>query len=407
MDNKPLAGVKVIDFSNYAAAPAAARVLADWGAEVIKVENPRKDPIRAWSAATCGTPTREENPIFHFENTNKLGMSINTKSEAGMEIMDRLLSEADIFLSNFRLGALEKMGYDYETMHAKYPKLIWAHVSGLGNEGPEAFKPGFDITSYWSRSGALLDPAEKDTYPNISPYGAGDHSVSLALVSGMLAALIKQRTTGEGSKVTTSLLGTAIWNYAMLVISTQYADVWPKTRFEPATPINAAYRCSDGEWFMLTVIEYERQYNTVMEVLGLTDLIDSPEYSTVKAVQEGTRRADLTRVLDAEFAKKTRPEWVELFNAADVPNEMIRHFKDVKDDPQGWANGNLVDFEFENGHHAVIPALPVQIDSTEAPEMKAAPHLGQHNREVMASLGYSAEEIDQLYADGVLVDDAQ
>lgn len=405
-ETKPLAGVRVVDFSNYVAGPGAARALADLGAEVIKVESPKRDSFRAFSENTCNIYDSQENPLYELENANKLGMAVNTKSEEGLAIMGKLLETADVFISNVRLGSLERMGLGYEAVHEKYPKVVWAHISGYGNQGEESFKPGFDITAYWARSGALLDTAERDTYPNISPYGAGDHGVSLATVTGILAALFQQRQTGEGSKVETSLIGTAIYNYSLLVISTQYGDQWPKSRFEPANPLNAAYRCSDGEWFMLTAIEYERYRDIIFNALGLENLVGDERFTTLKGVQDAGLSGELTKILDGVFATKTRPEWVEIFNAADVPSEMVRHFYEVKDDPQGWANGYLSEYTFRNGNKATFPALPITFDKPEAPAMTLAPTLGEHNDEVLAKLGYSEDEIKKMYDDGVIVREA-
>ena len=168
-----LKGIKVVELANYAAAPAAARILADWGADVIKIEGPAPDPIRGYSVSMGMPNTREESPIYQFENANKRGIALNLKSPEGMEALHKLLETADVFISNTRLQSLKKLGLDYETLHAKFPKLVWAHVNGFGTEGPEANKPGFDITAFWSRSGALLDVTQPGYAPNIFPIWCG------------------------------------------------------------------------------------------------------------------------------------------------------------------------------------------------------------------------------------------
>ena len=254
-------------------------------------------------ATSMGMPnTREESPIYQFENANKRGIALNLKSPEGMETLTKLLEKADVFITNTRSQSLKKLGLDYETLHSKYPKLVWSHVNGFGTEGPDANKPGFDITAFWSRTGALLDVTQPGYAPNISPSGAGDHTVSLGLAAGILGALFKQRQTGEGDRVTVSLFGTATWAYAMMILSTQYGDVFPKSRTKPAHPLNGSYRCKDGEWFMLTVIQYERFYATVCKILGLENLIDDTRYNTLVEVQKGERRPEMVQMLDEAFA---------------------------------------------------------------------------------------------------------
>ncbi|MBM4764575.1 CaiB/BaiF CoA-transferase family protein [Bacillus sp. B15-48] len=399
----PLKGVKVVELSTYAAAPAAARILADWGAEVIKIEGPAPDPIRGYSVSMGMPNTREESPIHQFENANKKGIALNLKSPAGMEALHKLIESADVFISNTRLQSLTKLGLDYETLHAKYPKLVWAHVSGLGSEGPEASKPGFDITAFWSRSGALLDVTQPGYAPNNSPSGAGDHTLSLGLAAGILGALFKQRNTGEGERVSVSLLGTATWAYAMMVLSTQYGDEYPKSRTEPNHPLMSSYRCKDGEWFMLTVIEYGRFYETVCKVLGLEHLIDDARYNTLEEVKK--RRPEMVKMMDDAFASQDLQYWVDQFTANDVPCERIRHFADVHKDPQGWANGNLTKFKFESGRETVIPCSPIQFSTNVAPPCERAPHFGEHNAEVLSALGYTDAEIEEMFNSGAIFAD--
>jgi len=271
----------------------------------------------------------------------------------------------------------------------------------MGTEGPEAAKPGFDITAFWSRSGALLDPAEAAaSVPNTSPYGAGDHTLALGLTAGILAALLRQRATGEGEKVTASLLGTAAYTYSTMIVSTQYGDEWPKSRLKVMSPLNASYRCADGEWFMLTVIQYQRMYEGACKVLGLDHLIDDPRYNTFAELKKDGHDTELVKMIDEAFATHDSAYWDEAFTRADIPHEIVRHFKDVKDDPQAWANGNLSTFTFENGHEAVFPSTPIQFSTNVAPPNRRAPHLGEHNEEVLKRLGYDDAQIAAFLASG-------
>lgn len=397
-----LTGVRIVELATYAAAPAATRLLADWGADVIKIEGPGPDPMRAFSANTCGTPTPQENPIYQFENANKRDIALNLKNPEAKEVLFKLLETADVFVSNTRIQSLEKLGLGYEALHARFPRLVWAHVGGLGNQGPDSHLPGFDITAFWSRSGALLDVAQPDSPPNTSPYGASDHTLSLGLAAGILAALLKQRATGEGERVAISLLSTAVWAYAMPIVSTQYIDVWPKSRLNPGQPLNASYRCADGEWFMSTVIEYERHFPIVMKIMGLDELITDERYNTFQGISQGNRKTELVRILDEKFAAQDLAYWEDAFQSNDVPCARVRHFKDVQHDPQVWANGYATRYTFDNGNQAVIPGSPVQFTAEAASPCGRAPLFGENNGEILNELGYNDEQIKGLAESGAI-----
>ena len=397
-----LEGVKVVDLTTFAAAPGASRALADWGADVIKVEGISGDPVRGFGAGMNMPITDEENPIWQAENANKRGIAINLKNPEGMTVFHGLLKDADVFITNTRMGSLIKLGLDYETLSKKYPKLVWGHVSGFGIEGPEAAKPGFDITSFWARSGAMYDVVLPEQPPVTAPAGVGDNSTGLALTAGICAALVRQRMTGKGERVTVSLLGTACWTYGFMLMSTQYGDIYPKLRTAPMHPLITSYRCGDGEWLVMTVTEYERYFKTVCRVLGMEDIIDDERYSTLKAVSEGTNKADLIKRMEEVFMTKPRDHWVDVLLQADVACEKVRHFKELCTDQQAFANGNVIKYQFDNGHEAVLPCTPVQFNECVAPPCKRAPSVGQHSAEILKELGYSEEKIAELKASGAV-----
>ncbi len=397
---KVLQGVKVVELATYAAAPGVGRMLADWGADVIKIESPNSDPVRAYSASMGMPSSDDENPIWQLENGNKKGISLNLRNPDGMKVLHRLLSDADVFITNNRLGALKKMKLDYDTLCVQYPKLVWGHISGLGAEGEEANKPGFDITAYWARSGALIDLVQPEQPPIFSPPAAGDHSVSLALAAGICAALVKQRMTGKGDRVAVSLLGTAIWGYGFMLMSTQYGDIYPKSRSAPQHPMNTSYCCADGEWIMLSVIEYERYYNSMCNILGLQEFIGDERYCTRAAVVE--HKAEFMDIMAEAFRKQDRAYWYAKLQEADIACEVIRHFKDLSSDPQGWANSNLVRFKFDSGNEAVLPCSPVQFSTNVAPPCKRAPRLGEHTDEILQNVGYTEAEIAALHGSGAV-----
>ena len=396
-----LKGIKVIELSTYAAAPGCAKALAEWGAEVIKIESPNGDPFRFFGAS-MGTPiTDEENPFWDLENANKKGITINLKSPQGQEVFHRLLAEADVFITNIRGGALKKQGIDYETLSAKYPKLVWAHTTGQGADGPDSEKAGYDISSYWARSGALGDFVSPGMPPLNSPSALADNSSNYVLAAGICAALVKAKTTGKGSRVTTSLYGLAVWAGSFYVLSTQYGQKYPKDRYV-SNPVMSAYCCADGEWVQIVIPAYERYYNALCKVLGLDELVDDERFNTMKHVSQGNNKEILMKKFEEAFKKKDRDTWMKELAAADIAHDAVRHYADVINDPQAWDNHYVLKHTYESGKEVAMPTNVVQFDAKVAPPFERGPRLGEHTDEVLKAHGYSDEEIEALHAAGIV-----
>ena len=255
---KPLEGVKVIDLTYFVAGPGAARILADWGADVIKVEPSFGDPGRG-TGATMSCPIEKGcNPFYTAYNANKRGLSLNLKSEEGKAVLYKLLETADVFLSSYRTGALKRLGLDYGSLSQKFPHLIWAQINGFGDFGPAKDNAGFDTVAFWARSGAMIDITEKDTSPVNPLIGFGDATTSCSLAGGISAALYQKAKTGKGCKVMISLFAQAIWSESAGMVSTQYGDEYPKTRLNPGSPVMDTFKSADDKWFYrLNVINIE------------------------------------------------------------------------------------------------------------------------------------------------------
>lgn len=402
MKNELLKGIKIIDLTTFAAAPGAGKIMADWGAEVIKVEGLSGDPMRKFGDQMFTPATDDENPIWELENGNKRGVTINLKNEKGMEIMLKLLESADAFITNVRISSLKKMGLDYESLAPKFPKLVWGHVSGYGLYGPEAPRPGYDVISYWARGGSLIDTSPIGHPPMTAPYGVGDHTASLVLLGGVLGALMQAKRTGQGEKVEVSLYGTAAWVNSLMVISAQYGDTWPKDRYLPSSPLSNTYQCKDGEWITMTVIAYERYWKAFCEALEIPELIDDERFSTLLAAKQPENCKLLCKYLEDAFAKKESTYWIERLRAADMAFERSSHYSDVAKDAQAIANHYVEPFTTRNGNTVMLPMSPVQFKLNEAPDLKPAPLLGEDNVPVLKELGYSDEEIASLQADKVI-----
>ncbi|MDD5937663.1 MAG: CoA transferase [Clostridiales bacterium] len=408
---KPLEGVKVIDLTYFVAGPGAARILADWGADVIKVEPSFGDPGRG-TGATMSCPTQPDcNPFYTAYNANKRGMSLNLKSEEGKAILDKMLETADVFVSSYRTGALKRLGLDYESMSKKHPHIIWAQINGFGDFGPAKDNAGFDTVAFWARSGAMIDLTEKNTSPINPLIGFGDATTSCSLSGGICAALYQKAKTGKGCKVMVSLFSQAIWSESAGMVSTQYGDEYPKSRLNPGSPVMDTYKSSDDKWFYMSILEPDRYNNALFKELGREDLVDHPDYSTAAASK--AHSAELVEILAAEFAKHTMEEIEGMFARADIAYDHVQHIKEVLDDPQALENMYIVPVKNNDGTVTKQPMSPIRFALTEpktiediAPTVdRQAPRIGQHTVEILKEYGYSDAEIEKFLADKVVTAD--
>ena len=399
---KPLDGVKVIDLTYFVAGPGAARILADWGADVIKVEPSFGDPGRG-TGATMSCPTVKDcNPFYTAYNANKRGLSLNLKSDEGKAVLYKLLESADVFVSSYRTGALRRLGLDYDSLSKKFPHLIWAQINGFGDFGPAKDNAGFDTVAFWARSGAMIDITEKDTSPVNPLIGFGDATTSCSLSGGICAALYQKAKTGKGCKVMVSLFAQAIWSESAGMVSTQYGDEYPKTRLNPGSPVMDTFKSADDKWFYMSILEPDRYNDALMKELGRNDLVGDPRYCTAAAAK--AHSSELVEILSAEFAKHTVDEIAAMFARADIAYDRVQHIKEVLDDPQALENMYIIPVENRDGTVTKQPMTPIRFATTEpariediAPTMeRQAPLVGEHSAEILKEHGYTDEDIQKL-----------
>ena len=397
MEKKPLSGIKVVDLSTYVAAPSCCRALADWGADVIKVESLEGDMWRNMGKVLFTTVSDQENPCYDVINANKRCISLDLKSKEGQEVMYKLLGEADIFVTNNRESALKKMGMDYECLKVKYPRLIYALVTGFGEEGPDAANPGFDVAAFWSKSGFLGDVVQPGNYLPTPPPAFGDLTTGLALFGSVCGALYQRTVTNKGDKVSVSLYGTAIWCSSFGVITTQkdagYKNVFPKTRYN-ANPLMISYKCSDNEWLLLAILDFNKYYKSFYTAIGVPELADDERFNTRDGMFKN--REEFIKILENQFALKTTAEWSKILGSIDVVCDIVGHFKDICKDEQAWANNYLCDFKFDSGNSAALPRPAMYTSAMGLPEYKRSPLLGEHTAEILTNLGYTQEQIKAM-----------
>mgnify|MGYP003404378226 CR=1 FL=1 len=395
---KPLEGIKVIEMSTMLAGPMTARILAEWGADVIKVETLNGDAWRKQAGTTVSPCTPVANPNFDVQNMNKRFLSINMRTENGKAIMDKLLKDADVFVTNYRVKALEGMGLAYDQIKDKFPKLIHASVLGYGEKGPDKDKPGYDYTAFFSRTGLMADLVPAGGAPLIPVGGIGDHSVSVALVGGICAALYKRSITGKGDRVDVALLQSAIFILCTGILNGFNGRKLPRTRLDCGHACSNTYQGSDGEWFYLALIDY-RRFGELCNLLELPDVAKDPRFNTQKAYYDN--KTALTKIFDKKFAEHTVPYWHKLFEEHDIPHEILYHFKDVPNDKQVLANNYMYHYEYSDGTKTVFSNGPVSFASVDnsANTCKTSKHLGGDTEEILKELGYSKEEIAKMAED--------
>ncbi len=392
--NHLFSGLRVIDCASFIAAPAAATVLSDFGADVIKVEPPAGDAYRQ-TASAPGQPATEHNFPWIVDARNKRSIAVDLASEDGREVLRRLVAGADVFITNYPVRVREKLGFDYATLKSLNPRLIYAAFSGYGDNGPEAEKPGFDTTAWWARSGMMDAVRVAGAPPARSTGGMGDHPSSLAVLSGILMALYRREKTGEGAEVKSSLIANGVWANAFQVQAALCGAIFPerRPREEGSNALAAFYQCRDGQWLILSIHNEDRLWPELVACLERPELAEDPRFRT-KPDRLANARA-LMGELDAAFAKRDRSDWRARLNARGILFEIVAPVGDVPNDPQALQNDILVPFADSD---LKTVNSPFWISGEQKIQPRMAPGLGQHTDDVLHEIGFDADDIARMRA---------
>jgi len=402
MSGRIFEGLKVIDCASFIAAPVAATILGDFGADVIKIEAPGGDPYRSLYRGP-GMPDAEFDYAWFADNRSKRGVCLDLKQEKAQAVLHKLVAEADVFITNFPFPVRDKLKLRYEDLKATKSDLIYASLTAYGEEGPEASKTGFDSTALWARSG-LMDmiksaPAEA---PARSAPGMGDHPTGTALFASIAMALYKRATTGEGSYVHTSLVANGTWWNSFYIQAALAGSAIPPRphRDEWFNALSNHYVCKCGRWFILALVNEMRQIGNFIKAIDRPDILADPRFETQEKRKANAQT--LTKILDDVFRQKTWEEWQDILTAHGITFGVVRKTADVPEDRTFADAGGVIPATGEGVPADRTIGTPVFMKGEEKAEVRPAPSIGQHNDEVLAEVGYSAEEIAELRAEGVL-----
>ena len=397
MTESLFAGLKVIDCASWIAGPAAATILSDFGADVIKIEPPGAgDPWRA-STPVPGKPT---DYYWQLTSRNKRSLALDLKHADGLAVLYRLIASADVFVTNFPLPVRERLRIAASDLLPLNPRLIYASLTAYGEAGEEASRTGFDSTAYWARTGLMdMVRAAEDTEPARSVPGMGDHPSGTALYAAIVTALYRREKTGKGGIAQSSLLQNGLWANACFVQSRLCGEHVPHRapRAEAPNPLANHYRCRDGRWFLMALHNEARQLPSFLKAIGAEHLAEDPRFAT-----QPLRRANakaLTAILDEVFAKRDLAEWRTILEKAGVTFGPVCSIDEAADDEQSRKIGALV--PFADGANLTVSS-PFHLEGETKVAPVRAPAVGQHSEAVLRDAGYSANEIEKLRSLGVL-----
>ena len=402
MDRYLFSGLKVIDCATVIAAPAAAMMLADFGADVVKIEEPGQGDMLRFLSGIRTTPDAGDDWFWQLDGRNKRSVALDLKNSEGMEILRKLVAQCDVFITNHPYSVRESLGLCYEDLQPLNGRMIYASLTAYGEAGPERERKGFDQLAYWARSGLMDLMREPGTVPAQGLPGMGDHPTGVAIYAGIVTALLNRQRTGEGGMVHTSLLANGLWSAAGIAQGAMAGGDMPSYR--EVNRISSAmlrvYRTRDDRWLQFNMVRNEELLSLAFVGMGASDLLADARFATLEAMWEN--RAALGDEIQSILEQKTSDQWLAIFSELGVPVNRVAIVEETVSDAQVLENRMAAAPADADIDVPLMVNHPIKITSVPQVDARRAPHLGEHGPEVLRELGYDEAEISALQERGVI-----
>ncbi|WP_205169181.1 CaiB/BaiF CoA-transferase family protein, partial [Burkholderia sp. LMG 13014] len=385
-------GLKVLDLASYIAGPAATTILADFGADVIKIEPPGTGDVYRFFSSIPPNPVAATNYAWQLTNRNKRSIALDLKSGDARPVLARLVQWADVVVVNFPPRVRASLGVTYDDLAPLNPRLIYADITGYGSDGPDADTPGFDVTAYWARSGLMEVTHDAGSPPTLPIPGIGDHATATTLYAAIVTALYERTRTGKGSHVTTSLIANGIWAAAAWIEGgLNGGRFFPQhDRKNPPNALLNPYRTSDGRWILLVAAQ-RKEWPGFVRATGLPALLDDPRFADERLRVE--HAAALVEILDPLFASQPLSFWKQTLAAERVIFGVVQIADEIIHDPQLEINEIVVPLDIPGKPATRTVSNPIQIKGCKKVAPGAAPQLGEHGAEILAEIGFDDADI--------------
>lgn len=398
----PLNGIRVISMGQIVAIPAASSTMADWGADVIKLEPLTGEMHRGLRTNQGADMSGQVNWVMQVLNRNSRGLAIDLKQESGKEIIYKLVRDADVFMSNYERNSVRRLGLDYPILSKLNPRLIYGFVSGYGPVGPDKDERGYDFTAGWARSGMMYMIGEPGTPPPPQRAGMIDSAAGAHLVGGICAALLERNKTGRGQEIEVSLYHAGAWSLGMDIQMAMGGRIPVKhDRTKPSNPIWNSYRTKDERWFWLAMLQPDPAWPGFCRAIGRPEIEKDPRFATMETRRDNAE--ELVHIIEEALASKTMAEWEKLFKEHNCIYGRVQSPLEVTTDPQAIAAGFFADVEYSGLGTIKILTSPVSFNGDMAPIKTPAPELGQHTEEILLELGYTWDDIGRLKESKVIL----
>ena len=395
-DRGVLAGIRVIDCGTYVAGPAAATVMSDFGAEVIKIERPGGGDLWRLFSKLPGVAKCDLDWCWVLTNRNKKSVALDLGRPEGREVLLRLAATADVFVTNYQRTLLEKFRLTWEDLAPINPRLVYAHLTGYGDSGEDADAPAFDALAYWARSGLMMSVTGSDGSPAAPRPAMGDHPTAMSMFGAIMLGLYRRERTGRGARVTTSLLASGAWaNACDIQAKLLNAEFPPRSAGgHPPNPLTAAYLSRDRKIFLLILIDPDVEFPRLCRILEQSELSDSDLFRTNAAREENA--VALYEILRSQFETRDLAQLAEVFKRSDIKWAPLPLLDDVVKDPQMRAADAIIGFEHPVAGQIETVNSPLFVDGEPKRKPSAAPEIGANTREILEQLGYSGIELEAL-----------